>query len=67
MEENCWVGQTPQGIVLPTEDNITVEQRKYYKQANQFYILFHEIYITKIIELKNCSLIKQHFYMLHSS
>ena len=31
MEENCWVGQNPQGTLDPTEDNVTLEQRKNYK------------------------------------
>jgi hypothetical protein len=46
MEENCCVVQNPKGIVVPTEDKVTVEQRKTNRE-NDFYILFHEIYITK--------------------
>ena len=54
IEENCWVGQNSQGIVVPTDDNVTVEQRKNYKEAKSY---LHFIPCNVYIYLQN--LVKQ--------
>ena len=36
MEGNCGVGQNSQGNVVPSKDDVTVEQRKTYTYANKF-------------------------------
>jgi hypothetical protein len=53
MEENGKIGQNPQGIVIPTEDSVTVEQRKNYKEAKSFlHFIPWNIYHQKLLKQK---------------
>jgi len=53
MEENCWAGQNPQGIVVLTENTVTAKQRKNYKQANPFLqFIPWNIYHLKLLKQK---------------
>jgi hypothetical protein len=52
----------PKGIVVSTEDKVTVEQRKNYKLGRSFlYFIPWNIYHLNLLKQKSYTLFRQHF------